>query len=121
MERGTVMLFKPYIGSGQVYDPADPKSPPWARAFAKEGAPFKRSPGGATAVRTIADIDAQLAELQENRLQWVETLRKHCKHPIAARRYMAPYSEDEYGSTLATEDYLFCTDCGQNFNKRAPR
>lgn len=114
------MLFKPYIGSGQVYDPSDPKSPPWAVAFAKHGAPLKRSPSGAQAVRCLTELDAKIAELQADRQHVLEELRKHCKHPLAARRYMSTYSEDEYGSTLPSSDYLFCTDCGQSFNKRPP-
>lgn len=71
-------------------------------------------------VRCLTELDAKIAELQTDRQHVLEELRKHCKHPLAARRYMSTYSEDEYGSTLPSSDYLFCTDCGQSFNKRPP-
>ncbi|TXH46758.1 MAG: hypothetical protein E6Q97_28845 [Desulfurellales bacterium] len=111
-------MFKPHLARGEIYNPLNPSTPTWAKEFALQGAPRRRSPAVAHYVRSLEQIDAEIAERSADRQRILDNLRAECKHVASARVYMAPMRTDEYGTTTESAGFLFCTDCGQSFNKR---
>ena len=119
--------IKPYAGDmprgERLWDPNDPKEPKWVREVCEyiKPLPLKRNASQAALLRRMKQLEELIAPLAEELKECRKLFTEGCKHPKPHRRYWHTYSEDEYGSTLKSPDFVWCTDCGKKIGQTEPR